>query len=233
MRSGEVWSISLVSYAKYRRFKSLPPQPINISKIMTFKNRILDLREKGYSYEEISKELVCSKSTVSYHCKRHGLSHIGLRNNKKLNFDVISQVLEYYKSHTAIETADKFSISVSSIKKYSKYMKKRVFIDDKERKKRSYIRVKTRRQKLKAMAVEYKGGKCEKCGYDKCIWAFDFHHINSTEKDFNISKYATLSWDKLKIELNKCIMICANCHRELHYDENELREFNKINKLDN
>ncbi len=74
-----------------------------------------------------------------------------------------------------------------------------------------------RRKKVRAMAVEYKGGQCEKCGYDHCIDALEFHHIDPTRKDFSISsKGYTRSWDKVKEELDKCTMLCANCHRELH-----------------
>lgn len=67
------------------------------------------------------------------------------------------------------------------------------------------------------MAVTYKGGKCERCGYDRCIDALEFHHIDPVQKDFTISaKGYTRSWNKVKAELDKCIMLCANCHRELH-----------------
>lgn len=84
----------------------------------------------------------------------------------------------------------------------------------------NYKRVKSRRNKLKEMLVEYKGGKCEICGYDKCINALDFHHLNPNEKDFTVSQYCTLSFDKLKKEADKCILVCANCHREIHYNDN-------------
>lgn len=67
------------------------------------------------------------------------------------------------------------------------------------------------------MAVEYKGNKCEICGYNKCIDALEFHHKNSSLKDFSISnKGYTRSLKKVKEELDKCILVCANCHRELH-----------------
>jgi len=67
------------------------------------------------------------------------------------------------------------------------------------------------------MSVEYKGGKCEKCGYDRCIDALEFHHNDLSKKDFGISeKGYTRSWKRVMEELDKCIMICANCHRELH-----------------
>lgn len=74
------------------------------------------------------------------------------------------------------------------------------------------------RQKVKLKCIEYKGGKCERCGYNKCVYALDFHHLNLKEKDFNISKKSYLSWDKIKAELDKCILVCANCHREIHFE---------------
>lgn len=74
-----------------------------------------------------------------------------------------------------------------------------------------------RRKKVREMAVEYKGGKCQQCGYNRCIDALEFHHIDPAQKDFNISaKGYTRSWEKVKIELDKCMILCANCHRELH-----------------
>ena len=67
------------------------------------------------------------------------------------------------------------------------------------------------------MAVAYKGGKCNRCGYNRCIEALEFHHENPSQKDFNISsKGYTRSWERVQKELDKCVMLCANCHRELH-----------------
>lgn len=76
----------------------------------------------------------------------------------------------------------------------------------------------TTRQRLKLQCVTYKGGKCERCGYNKCSAAFDFHHKDQTKKDFQISRITigTLT-DNLKKELDKCELLCANCHREEHY----------------
>jgi hypothetical protein len=77
--------------------------------------------------------------------------------------------------------------------------------------------VQRRREGIKKMAVEYKGNSCEICGYDKCISALEFHHLDPTQKDFGISQNGiTRSWEKVKIELDKCIMVCSNCHREIH-----------------
>ena len=90
--------------------------------------------------------------------------------------------------------------------------------------KSNYRSLKKARQRLKKKLVDYKGGKCEICGYDKCINALDFHHLNPNEKDFGISNYMVLSFDKLKKEVDKCILVCANCHREIHAKENEETE---------
>ncbi len=73
------------------------------------------------------------------------------------------------------------------------------------------------RYKKKRMAVEYKGGKCNICGYEKCLSALDFHHKNPQEKVFSINGNGLcLSWKKTKEELDKCVLLCANCHREAH-----------------
>lgn len=97
-------------------------------------------------------------------------------------------------------------------------------------KKCSAEQVQKRRYLIKEKAVEYKGSKCENCGYDKCIDALEFHHKNPEEKDFGISSGNTRSWKKIKEELDKCIMLCANCHRELHSKEHEELKDRIINK---
>ena len=72
-----------------------------------------------------------------------------------------------------------------------------------------------RRRKIKALAIEYKGGKCQVCGYNKYQGALDLHHI-AVDKEFGIAdKGYTRSWAKVKAELDKCVLVCANCHREI------------------
>ena len=93
-----------------------------------------------------------------------------------------------------------------------------ISVDYNQRQKRKNVtKVSKRRQKLKDMAVDYMGGCCKICGYNKCTAALEFHHINPNEKDFSISAHGyTKSWETIKKELNKCICVCANCHREIH-----------------
>lgn len=72
------------------------------------------------------------------------------------------------------------------------------------------------RQRKKLWAIEYKGGRCERCGYSKCHAALDFHHLDPNEKD--LERFTGVSIEKMKIELDKCILVCSNCHREIHSD---------------
>jgi hypothetical protein len=138
----------------------------------SLKEKILELRRNGKTYNEIVNLLGCKKSNVSYHCR---MNHIG--GDVKL-------------------------------------------LTDEERKEKDKFRVKTHRQKIKQMAINYKGGCCQECGYNKCNAALEFHHLDPNEKDFGIGSYTVLSWDKVKIELDKCILVCANCHREIHDELN-------------
>lgn len=74
-----------------------------------------------------------------------------------------------------------------------------------------------RRKELKQRAIAYKGGACERCGYNYCVTALTFHHLDPANKDFGVSaKGLTRGWARLLIELDKCVLLCANCHAEIH-----------------
>jgi predicted HNH restriction endonuclease len=74
-----------------------------------------------------------------------------------------------------------------------------------------------RRRKLKRMLVEYKGGACVLCGYSGYFGAFDLHHTGDSPKAFGIAAGGfSRSWESLKREADKCVLLCANCHREVH-----------------
>lgn len=71
-------------------------------------------------------------------------------------------------------------------------------------------------QRKKQRLVNSLGGKCCICGYNKCLSALQFHHKNPEEKDFTISQNAHIAFEKALQEVKKCILVCANCHREIH-----------------
>jgi hypothetical protein len=76
---------------------------------------------------------------------------------------------------------------------------------------------KLRKHTKKEMAVRHKGGKCQRCNgvFPSCV--FDFHHIDPSTKTTRSTDFLCWGWNRILEELNKCIMLCANCHRITHY----------------
>ena len=68
----------------------------------------------------------------------------------------------------------------------------------------------------KEYGIKYLGGKCSSCGYDKCADALDFHHLDPSLKDVNAKYIRSWSKERIRDELDKCVLLCANCHREVH-----------------
>ena len=69
--------------------------------------------------------------------------------------------------------------------------------------------------------IEYKGGKCEHCPLelkDSHPAVFDFHHLDSDEKDLNFNGVKGWKWERIIVELDKCSLLCSNCHRIEHYE---------------
>ena len=70
------------------------------------------------------------------------------------------------------------------------------------------------KKNLKQTAIKYMGGECIVCGYKRCSAALHFHHLNTWEKDYEISSKS--NWYDIEKELKKCVLLCANCHAETH-----------------
>lgn len=230
------------------------------------KEKILELRKKGFTINQIVSELGCAKSTVSYHINKHGLGgerddflngiddetiervkslrlenktypeilmvvnisedklikvcrNLGLKINtggfktKKLDKDEVLK--KYLELKSLKKTGRFFGVDKSTIRKYiddeNIFVKREKTITDSKA-------VINWRKRVKSKLVEYKGGCCEKCGYNKSEQALQFHHMNPNEKDFNISG-RSYSLERMKKEVDKCIMVCANCHIEIHEEE--------------
>ena len=82
-----------------------------------------------------------------------------------------------------------------------------------------------RRKKIRLMTIAHAGGKCMHYGYDKYPEFLEFHHKDPSQKKFGIGQNGlTRSWARVKAEVEKCNLLCANCHREEHVEERLLRE---------
>jgi len=80
-------------------------------------------------------------------------------------------------------------------------------------------RSKAQNQACRSYINEDKKRGCELCGYNKFIGALDYHHVRG-EKVFELNRPASRSIKTIQDEIDKCMLVCANCHRELHADNN-------------
>lgn len=83
-----------------------------------------------------------------------------------------------------------------------------------------------KRKENKLQAIDAHGGKCTRCGFRGHPEVFDFHHMDPSTKDPKIKTgfaAAYTSSDSMQSELSKCVLLCANCHREIHARLRELQ----------
>jgi hypothetical protein len=167
------------------------------------KNEMKKYIEDGLSFNQISKETGKSLSTIRYWAKKH---------NIESNFVT-------FREQVSVEYGD-----TRLCPRCRKYVDTKKFYQKRGKKNSStYCKTCTseqtteRMRNLKSKMIEYKGGCCVRCGYKKYQGALDFHHLDPNEKDFNLSHLRRYSFDdRVKKELDKCILVCANCHREVH-----------------
>ncbi len=159
------------------------------------------------SQRDIAKDSKMSQTTVKYWMKKYGLQST----KKQFGFEfdpdkkfcpncklVLDRIMFYKRTNGNSTTNCKICLNIVTV---------------------------NRQRKLKQQCLDYKGNKCNRCGYNKCVNAMEFHHMNPDEKDFNISRIKLLKFtDIVKQELDKCELLCSNCHREVHYYSNNTME---------
>ena len=181
--------------------------------IVKFKSEILSLRRSGKTYNEIKQILGCCKATVSYHCRRAGIDNPN--EFKKPTETIIENFIFLYKNNETLS-------SISKITGWSRhtirfYLTKNNITLKKVRTLSRSQSVVDWRKRTKQKLVEYKGSCCQApgCGYNKCMDALTFHHLDPSQKDFQISG-KSWSYERLKGEVDKCALLCSNCHKEVH-----------------
>lgn len=171
--------------------------------------KIIELTISGLSHESVAKQLKIAKNTVIKYLKQNNV--IGNYNKQIIEItpELLKEIQEYYDLIGNVKkVAKKFHISSSRLRRYIIYKKPKKCKSIKANPKDTYYKNKTK-------LIEYKGGKCQICGYNKCQQALEFHHIDPKTKEFNISG-GTKSLERLKKETDKCILVCSNCHKEIH-----------------
>ena len=159
-------------------------------------NTINALVAKGLSIRKIAKELSVSASTAKYWLKKFNIKTIPHSEVSDCRFCPRCKTeklkTEFYNRRNG--------------KGNSVYCKRCSNTQTVERQKR-----------FKQKCIDYKDGKCVGCGYNKCNNALDFHHLSQDKKEFSIAHARLTSFnEKIKKELDKCILVCSNCHREIH-----------------
>ena len=181
--------------------------------------QILDFRKEKKTYNFIIKTLNIKEHILKLICNKYKVT-----NATKLTENDIEYIRKVYSETNNIKQTKRITkFSRETIISYI-YKKEKQTID--ERKKGSSKYVIEWRRRAKIELVQYKGGKCERCGYDKCIDALEFHHLNPDDKDFTVSG-KSWSIEKLKNEVDKCILVCSNCHKEIHVETRHKLEANK------
>ena len=206
----------------------------------TKKNQIIKLLHEGLPYSQIVEQVGCSKSTVSYHAKNEGLAKPEVCQPNPESKPRTAYKRRYNKSGKAYYHCNWCG---KMAKKRRKFCDRDCYLKANEARRleanwSSSLAVSNFRKRQKAKAVEHKGGKCVLCGYNKCTQALHFHHIDPSTKEFALSsKGITRSWDKVLQELAKCILLCGNCHAEVHAGVSklpspDLNEESQVNSLE-
>lgn len=147
---------------------------------------------QGLSQREMAEKNDCSQSRIKYWLKKHGL---------KTSHKPGARPPLPHNCKTCGETDPKnfYGHRKGSCK----------FCDNAETVRRT--------QAIKRQSVEGFGGKCVMCGYNRCLQALEFHHLDPSKKDPNFQRVGNKSFDSIRAEFEKCKLVCSNCHREIHY----------------
>jgi len=159
----------------------------------------------GMSLNQISKETSKSLSTIIYWVKKHGLksNYVNFKNQSKTEYGKTRFCKRCQKNVDTKNFHQRRGKENGAV--YCKPCTSEQTLE--------------RTRLLKSKMVEYKGGSCVRCGYNKYYGALEFHHLDPAIKDFNPSKLKKYTFDdRVKMELDKCILVCSNCHREIHHE---------------
>jgi predicted transcriptional regulator len=176
------------------------------------KEVIEKLVNKGLSQRQIAKELSCSQTTVKHWIKKYQLKTV----NVKTNYVELKDDEKYCYQCETIKNRSDFYSKHQEGKDLQHQCK---FCANKQKVDRGRI--------VKIKMIEYKGSECEHCSLklkNSHPAVYDFHHMDPNEKDINFTSVKYWKWEKIVDELDKCNLLCSNCHRIEHarLDNNSL-----------
>lgn len=150
-----------------------------------------------HSVRETAKHFQCSPANIRYWVKKFGIC----KNQK----------------HLYVETGKKHCPHCGITQSLDQFYKRSNGTSGSWCRKCMSEQILIRQQHCKKLAVAYKGSKCLNCGFSEYLGALEFHHLDLKKKDSRISRMSNRKLtDELKQELDKCVLLCANCHRMAH-----------------
>lgn len=193
-------------------------------------DEIIKLRKDGLSYKQICDKTGLSKGTVSKYCRGLNENFAKYENPFKFDKKDIDKAQKIYDSGMSLREVGKIvGITRQTLSKYLN-IKEKISKKENESKRDDVERVKKWKKNLRNEIVQKSGGKCVICGYNKSIRALHFHHLDPKEKDFRIS-IGSISKELLLNEIKKCILVCSNCHCEIHDEMYEKGYSETIKKM--
>ena len=194
-------------------------------------NKVVKLRKQRMTFKEIQKEVPLSKDKISIICKKHNLPQATRSKHIFITKEIIKTInIVYNKLKSIRKAAKELNLNRATVRKYVKNIINRKTVKDEDKKKKNVEYVNIARRKRKIDLIELKGGKCEVCGYNKSVAALHFHHLSPENKNFTIGG-RNYSWEIMKEEVNKCALLCSNCHCEVHEEMRQKGYSNIINDL--
>ena len=151
-----------------------------------------------------------------------------MKNRRKIISKEIDEMQEFYDMGNSIKVCSlKFNIPITTLRRHITVRSRQKACELDGFRRRKVEAVTAWRIRRKKQIIEYKGGSCQICGYNRCINALELHHLDRNKKDFTISRKSS-SFENMKSEIDKCILVCSNCHREIHEKEGHKQEKNKF-----
>lgn len=161
------------------------------------------LVEAGRSIAEIAKVVGRSKATVRHWLKRYDLKTFSQQGRVGAG---ATRAVKAAGKATVMRTCAEHGVTEFWLEGRGYYRCKRCRME----------RVSRRRRRIKLILVAEAGGRCAVCGYDRCVAALHFHHVDPSTKRFHLSMQgATRSLTAARAEMEKCALLCANCHAEV------------------
>ncbi len=200
---------STVAYWVRKHGLTVPDSGLHAARGALPRSRLEALVQSGMSIAQIAAETDRSRTTV-----RHWLLRYGIKTQAQRDRPGSTARAKEEGRAVLLRTCRTHGLTEFWLEGRGYYRCKRCRAE----------RVSHRRRKVKQILIDEAGGRCALCGYDRCVAALHFHHVDPATKSFHLSMQGvTRSIKAARAEMAKCVLLCANCHAEVEQGSAVLR----------